>query len=484
MKQHTRLRKRGPAHALTAIAPPSGHPPTTPIDPGLYFKDPILRLLRRITYGPTSEEIAQARQMGFDAYLQYQLNPAAIDDSLVQAELQRKFPAIFMSPSQLNNMNSDYETFLEITRAETWRAAYSKRQLFEKMVEFWSDHFNTYLGKVGALLTVSYNRDVIRQHALDTFPNLLQAVAHGPAMLTMLDNDSNSGSNPNQNYGRELMELHTLGVNGGYTQTDVIEVSRCFTGWTWFGDPSQQEFGDFVFDPYSHDYSAKTVLGHHIPAGGDVSDGEAVLGILAAHPSTALHIATKMCVYLLQYSPPQTLVEQVANVYLQTGGDIKSMISTILTQPNLMAAPVKYKRPYHLYVSVLRALNPVVGSLDDMLFNYVDNSGQLPFEWAPPNGYPDAVAFWSGYLLPRWNFALNLMSDGVNEMLVDIDGLIGTATTASQITQVISNTVFAGEVVPNDLHQILYYLSVLPINDERIRGAFALAISSPTFQWY
>lgn len=459
----------------------------SPTNPAAAFKDPLLRLLRRTSYGLTPSQVATARQMGFTAYLEYQLNPAGIDDSLMNAELTRSYPLLFKTPYQLASLD-DGQVYEQLVRSTIWRRAFSERQLFERMVEFWSDHFNVYIEKVGSALQAVHDRDVIRKFALDTFPNLLRATAHSPAMLVMLDNDPNSGAFPNQNYGRELMELHTLGVGGGYTQEDVINVSRCFTGWSYHWDQTQTNFGTFVFNEDDHFEGLKTVLQHHfmtgMNGGGGQQDGEIVLNILAAHPSTALHIATKLAKWLLDYNPSPVLVQQIANVYLQTGGDIKSMLRAILTPSNLMAAGAKYKRPNHLFISTLRALNPTVSDLGSLEYDYLGIVADLPFEWAPPNGYPDVMGFWAGYILPRWNFMLNLMSDGVNGMLVDINELAGTATDMNSLVQRISTLVFAGEMLPDDPVELVRFLRTQPVNEDHIRAAFAIALACPSFQWY
>ena len=468
------------AIASQVVATPSS---VTPVNPATAYKDPLLRLLRRTSYGLVPDQIAKAQQMGFSAYLEYQLNPAAIDDGLMDVELKRSFPVIFDTPRQLEAVDG-WIVHEQLVQSTLWRQAYSQKQLFERMVEFWSNHFNVFIDKVGSQMKAYEDRTVIRPYALDTFPNLLKATAHSAAMLTMLDNDPNSGSNPNQNYGRELMELHTLGVHGGYTQQDVINVARCFTGWSYQWQGTDTHYGMFLFNPDDHDNAEKVVLQHHLMPGGGQQDGETVLQILAAHPSTALHISTKMLQWLLNYNPPQTLIEQIANVYLQTKGDIKSMLRAILTPTNLLASPAKYKPPSHMFVSALRALDPTVSDLGSFEWDYLGNTDNIPFEWAPPNGYPDAAGYWAGYILPRWNFALNLMSDGVYGMMVDINALAGLATDMNSIVDRINTLIFGGEMLAEDKVELIRFLRAKPIDEDRIRAAFALAIASPSFQWY
>lgn len=456
----------------------------TPVNPASAYNDVNLRLLRRITYGPRAEDVKAIKQLGFTAYLEQQLDYAAINDDLCQTQVKARYPRLNMTARQIYQSEEDWQTMEQLIKATIYRSAFSKRQLFERMVEFWSDHFNIYSDKVGAWLKVPDDRTTIRRHALGTFPNMLWASAHSAAMMMYLDNESNSGYNPNQNYARELMELHTLGVNGGYTQKDVIEVARCFTGWKFNWDGRDPNGGEFVFSMDEHDTGSKVVLGQTIPAGGGISDGETVLKILYSHPSCAKFISTKMIRWLLRYDPPAQLVEDVAAVYMRTKGDIRAMIRKILTPANLTGAPAKYKRPYHLFVSMIRALQPKITSLDSVEWDYLYMSGHMPFGWPAPNGYPDALGYWYGYLLPRWNFSLNLLSDGLYGLQVSMTRLANGLTDPTLLAQRIDDTLFAGEMLPGDKADVLKFLKAKPIDENRIRGAYALALAFPSFQWY
>ena len=248
----------------------------------------------------------------------------------------------------------------ELQSAKIARAVSSERQLQEVMVDFWENHFSVFAGKgLTRFLIADYERDAIRPHALGKFRDLLGGVAKSPAMLFYLDNwrsaaDSSHRtlvadrarrrapgarrpatprrSGLNENYGRELMELHTLGVDGGYTQNDVIEVARAFTGWT-IGPRD----GSFVFRPAIHDAGEKVVLGHRLAAGRGIEDGEEVLDILASSPATARFVARKLVVHFVSDSAPAALVERVAQTYMRTGGDIREMIRTIATSPELFS---------------------------------------------------------------------------------------------------------------------------------------------------
>ena len=232
--------------------------------------------------------------------------------------------------------------------AAQYRQMFSQRQLYEVMVEFWSDHFNIHLvNGLGPTLKPEDDRQVIRAHALGNFRDLLHASAKSPSMLFYLDNFFNLASAPNENYARELMELHTLGVDGGYTENDVKEVARCFTGWSIrFPGDTSGDYGTFVFLPAVHDNNAKVVLQNSITAGGGQSDGEQVLDILAAHPSTAQFIATKLCRRFISDTRTQPVIDAVAAAFTQSGGDIKTTLRALFaTDAFRNTADLKFTRP-------------------------------------------------------------------------------------------------------------------------------------------
>jgi uncharacterized protein (DUF1800 family) len=316
---------------------------------------------------------------------------------------------------------------------------------------------------------------------------MLSASAHSPCMLDYLNNDTNTASAPNENYARELMELHTLGVDGGYTQQDVQQVARCFTGWTYFGGsttPSSLRY-TFRFQASNHDNGQKIVLGNIIPAGGGQQDGETVLQILAAHPSTARFIATKLLRHFWGDSPPPSLVGSVAQMYASTQGDIRSMLRVILSQYITPAAQPKLKRPFHHMVSGLRALNAVVSTPGNLQTQMV-SSGHSPFNWQPPDGYPDTVAAWSGLLLPRWNFGASLLNSQFTGVTVDTVALtagLPAPLTAASVVARINSLMFGGSMPAAEQTSLTTYLLPNTPTAARIREAFGLAIGSPSFQW-
>jgi len=332
----------------------------------------------------------------------------------------------------------------------------------------------------------------LRSHALGNFTQLVRDITIDPAMLEWLDGARNSIPAPNENYARELMELHTLGVNGGYTQTDVHEVARCFTGWTYYGGSSGASSYTFRFNSGVHDSGQKTVLGNIIPARSGSSgqqDGDDVLNILINHPSTRSFIAGKLLRHFYADASPQGLIDSVAGVYQATGGDIRSMLNTVLHAAIQADAPLKFKRPLHLLASSLRALNATITTPNNLQTPLV-SAGHSPFNWQSPDGYPDALGPWSGLLLARWNFGASLMNNewynttshlGVN---VSQSYVVGSARLATDIVAAIDTALFNGTLSNLEKTQLRTYLLPDPPTSSRIREALGLAVSMPSFQWY
>jgi len=443
------------------------------------WRDPVGRLLRRATFGVTKEELTRARKLGFSKYLDEQLKPSVIDDREVAAFVATNYPTIRMTADQLYGENLG-KVMTEIQEATIYRAAFSRRQLYERMVEFWSDHFNIDRNNVGYLKTTD-DRDVIRRHALGTFPALLKSSAHSAAMMEYLDQTSSRRGNINENYAREIMELHSIGVDGGYTQQDVNELARVLTGWTVTG------VGVFTYDAGIHDFGPKRVLGRTIPAtasGKGLSgkgEADAIIEMLALHPKTALYVATKLTRFLLQYDPTDAMVQKVVAEFLRTKGDIPAMIRVILTEQNLMTAPAKYKRPFHYAVSAVRALGPGLTSVS-LVRTLVDNMGHSVFAWETPDGYPDKLEFWSGLVLSRWNAATSISSASGTSFNFDVTPFVGTS--ADTGADLIIERLFGGEVTVSLRTRLADYLRPSPANTARVREAVGLALSSTQFQWY
>jgi uncharacterized protein (DUF1800 family) len=439
----------------------------------------LVKLVRRITNGVTPDEMALARKLGFYGYLNYHLNWSKIDDTTVQSYVSQNFPTINQDAAALYPLNQD-TVRAEFLNSTLYRAAFSKRQLYERMVEFWSDHFNVTYNDVFYMKVVD-ERNVARKHAMGKFPDMVKASAHSPAMLEYLDNTRNRRNNTNQNYARELMELHTLGVDGGYTQDDVQELARCLTGWTI----APRGVG-FTFEPNLHDFTAKTVMGQVIAAQPNNSgqlgkrDGDVMIDFLLAHVNTARFISRKMLRWLLRYDPSEAQVQTVAAQYTRTGGDIPTMIRTILTPDNLLAAPAKYRRPYSFLLAALRATSPNVLRISS-LQNRLTTLGQPLFAWGPPDGYPDAADYWAGGVLQRWNFA-SYLTTNTADAVVDINRFLATNSVAG-LVDAINKALFAGEMPDRLRGQLVTYASAGTLNQNRARETLALALSSSTFQW-
>jgi uncharacterized protein (DUF1800 family) len=341
----------------------------------------------------------------------------------------------------------------DLNEAKLYRAIYSNRQLEEQMVDFWFNHFNVYMDKgADRILTSSYEHDAIRPHVFGKFRDLLEATAESPAMLFYLDNWQNvSPDRPqqrafakqkakqsrglNENYARELMELHTLGVDGGYTQQDIIEVARCFTGWT-INQPNRG--GEFMYNDRVHDKGEKIVLGVKIPAGGGQEDAERVLDILARHPSTARFISTKLAKKFVADDPPPALIDRMAKAFHDTDGDIRAVMASMLESKEFFsdgAFRSKVKTPLELVVSAVRATDADV-NFAIPLATQMAQLGQPLYRKVEPTGYSSANAEWvnSAALLARMNFALALTENRVPGIRVDQNQFQDTiAATGRQI---------------------------------------------------
>jgi uncharacterized protein (DUF1800 family) len=436
----------------------------------------IVHALNRLTYGPRPGDVERVRAMGLGAWIERQLHPEQIPDDALDArltaypttamtldELFREFPrpdpaAVARRQEQILRGESPPEGMAaaeprplrigaELAAARMERAVWSERQLQEILVDFWFNHFNVYAQKDAVRWMVApYEREAIRPHVLGRFRDLVLATARHPAMLFYLDNwlstrdglIAQAGPNRgrrlgfNENYARELLELHTLGVDGGYTQQDVVEVARAFTGWSM--DYPRGDKG-FAFRPRAHDEGDKRVLGHVIAAGGGEADGLAVIDIVTRHPSTARTIATKLARRFVSDEPPPALVDRVARTYRDTDGDIRAMMRTIVEAPEFWAPQAyhaKIKKPIELVASAARALDAAPGpetgprSAGFQLARAAARLGERLFYAQPPTGYPDVAPAWvnTGTVLGRMNFALSLARNRLPGVRVDLDRLV------------------------------------------------------------
>jgi uncharacterized protein (DUF1800 family) len=352
----------------------------------------------------------------------------------------------------------------DLKEGKVFRALYSNRQLEEVLVDFWFNHFNVYELKnvpqppnAVRMLLASYERDAIRPHVLGKFKDLLLATARHPAMLYYLDNWESIAPNAfdtfqvgpfanagnlsqifarqahglNENYGREVMELHTLGVDGGYTQADVIAVARCFTGWT-ISQPATNP--TFVFASFMHDTGEKIVLGHKIPVGGGEQDGLQAIDILARHPSTARFISKKLAERFVADDPPRSLIDRMVQTFTKTDGDLRAVLQTMFASPEFLsegAWDAKVKSPFEMVVSAVRAMG---GEATDTftLAQKIADLGEPLYNKLEPTGYPETGEGWlsTANLLGRVNFATALVSGQVPGVKVDSSRLEGKDTAA------------------------------------------------------
>jgi uncharacterized protein (DUF1800 family) len=427
----------------------------------------VQQVLNRLGFGPRPGDVARVREMGVDQWIALQLAPERIDDraadTVVASYEAHRIPTSELvrlyvqgqqairraqrQAAQMGDSSEKRELRAEALRADTVlrerlrrsqrsmadvqsarlaRAVISERQLAEVMTDFWANHFTVFAGKgITRLFIPAYERDVIRPHALGRFRDLLGAVARSPAMLFYLDQWQSAADSLhptlagarrpvprrrglNENYARELLELHTLGVDAGYSQQDIIEVARALTGWTMNprGDAS------FVFRPEIHDAGAKSVLGHVLPAGRGIEDGERVLDILASDPRTARFIARKLAVRFVSDDPPAELVDRAARRYLDTGGDIREVVRTIVTSPEFFSRAAyrsKVKSPFELVASALRAVGAQADTTPRSA-QVVAFLGQPIYGHQAPNGWPETGESWmnTGAILNRINFGLAL----------------------------------------------------------------------------
>ena len=323
----------------------------------------------------------------------------------------------------------------DLTDAKVMRAMQSTHQVEEILADFWFNHFNVFYDKgINRMLTSSYEREAIRPHVLGNFKDLLLATSQHPSMLFYLDNWTSMSEDAakrgrgkkkaqglNENYARELLELHTMGVDKGYTQNDVTEVARCFTGWSM---TPPKLGGGFSFNARVHDRGEKTVLGHRIAAGGGKEDGLKVIDILMEHPSTAQFIARKLAERFVADEPPPALVDRMAKSFRNTKGEIKPMLAVMFSSPEFWsegAYRAKMKMPFEMVVSALRATNAEVDSTVG-LTQQLATLGQPLYKKVEPTGYYASAEEWtnSAALLARMNFALELTSNKVPGVKVTI----------------------------------------------------------------
>ena len=470
------------------------HMPATAFRPtSLQARSEAHYVIDRLTFGPNDALVKHVQIIGVEAFIEEQLNPEQLDVSNLR-QFENLFPDINSNAAEIlaKYENLAGQVYRQLAGNMIVRALYSPRQLYERMVHFWNDHFSIFASNgVLIALKIDDDRNVIREHALGKFRDLLGASAHSPAMLLYLDNALSEKGAPNENYARELLELHTLGIDGGYTELDVKEVARAFTGWSTTRPRQQRDDhrSEFRFYPFNHDDGDKTILGQLIASNGEL-EGEQILDIVARHPATANFVCTKLVRRFVSDNPPSEIVAACAETFLQTDGDIKSVLRTLFSHAQFWTAAPKFKRPIEYSVSVLRGLNYEMTE-PDQFFNamgfVLENLGHVPFRRSTPDGYPDEQADWQDNQLMRWNIAIaSAHGDvpGASGSLLPILEANNIALEAESILLFMAELLY-GRTVTEEERQILTdYVSTAPGETvEVLQDALALLVAAPAFQY-
>jgi uncharacterized protein (DUF1800 family) len=436
--------------------------------------DPARHLLDRAAFGPWPGDVERVRTMGADAWIEEQLAPARVPDHACAARTAR-IDTIGLSPRHMFAFRTEVieEQLVAFALLE---AVYSRRQLEQVMIGFFRDHLHVAIGKgrCRELVTV-YDREVIRAHALGSFRELIKKSVLSGAMLVYLDGAENRRGAPNENHARELLELHTLGVHGGYTQRDVMEAARCLTG--WIVPEKGLDAGSVAFDPARHDDGEKVVLGARIGAGGGPEDVDRLIDVLVNHPSCARYLATKLCRHLVADDPPERAIAIAAEAFTASRGSIPSVVRAILRSEEFYAnSRTKLKRPFRFVVSALRLLGADVtgrGALPRALAGM----GHAPFAHPTPDGYPERGDAWLGSLLGRFNLALALAGNQLEGARVDFPRLGRALDPEALHAHLLGRT-------PNEAER-----AAIAAFRETAEGrahperALALILASPGFQW-
>src|SRR5437870_5797918 len=435
-------------------------PPKPVVTPSPIVATPAEKTAVSSTPQIGSDRTNADKMSALPAAMQSEMNPK-------QEEAGKMSALRAVSPKPTPPPKNPQMVVTELQRAKLLRAVYSEQQLYELMVDFWENHFSIFANKDSdRYLLTGYDRETIRPFAMGRFRDLLGATAHSPAMLFYLDQWRSSVPRPypakdgkpagvdgglNENYARELMELHTLGVDGGYTQKDVQEVARCFTGWT-IEKPNQE--GLFLYRPGLHDRGEKFVLGHKILAGGGIADGERVLDILAAHPSTARFIATKLARRFISDEPPQSAIDRAAAVFLKTDGSVRETLRAIITSPEFFSQSsyrAKVRSPFEYVAAAMRALDAETDA-DRPVLDAIGRMGQPVFGRITPDGYADRADQWlsSGAMATRFNFANAIATNRIKGTKIDLSRLLSGADQSNQdaVRQKLISLMILGDVSP------------------------------------
>ena len=482
--------------------------------------DPAVHLLSRCAWGATPADLARVAQLGTVAWIEEQLDVEGIDAGEVDGPLIAGIPELSLDLAKLEVLNQHtYRVTDALNAATLYRQVYSPRRLHEAMVDFWSDHFSINQYMEGATWhKLIDDRDVIRPHALGSFKDLLTASARSVAMLIYLNNELNRSGQLNENYAREILELHTLGVavdGQPYTEADVLEVARCFTGWAWANRNGDPHYGAFRFYADRHDQGIKQVLGQTIPAGGGERDALVVIDQLCRHPATARFLATKLVRRFVGDDPLadlSQLVDRVAEAFLVNDGDIKAMLRVLLNAPEFMASFGRHggrlNRPMELAVRMMRVTGVPQGLLLPTLGDpklpfhqwysslvgwdgFLNHMGQVPFAWLTPDGYPDQKENWTSsvVMVYRWNLGLAMAEGRVAPGFRPRLHRPADLASAAEIVDHWIRRLIGRAMLAADRDTLLAWftnggtLSLAQAAAQREDGLIALILDSPYFQW-
>ena len=424
-----------------------------------------LHALNRLGFGPRPGDVEAVLDRGIEAYINDQLDPRPDGD--LESRLAPLNPTLKLSTSQVlaayadsGNQTASIQAYLDnLYTAKLVRSVHTRNQLEEMLADFWFNHFNVNISDGFVRYSIqSYERDAIRPNAMGKFETLLKATAEHPAMLFYLDNYlSQAGrtvngvlvSGLNENYGREVLELHTLGVDAGYTQADVYQTARVFTGW---GIDNIGRGGNFLYSSARHDAGAKSVFGLQLSAGGGKDDGDRLIRYLATHPKTARFVSTKLATRFVADDPPAGLVDRMTEAWLSSEGDIRTVMRAMIGASEFWAAAFsetgKPKTPFEYVISSIRAVGGEVASGTRGLVAYVSQMGQPLYQCIPPTGYSDSGALWlnPSSQIYRMNFALDLAQGLVNGVVVNVSKFAPGVdlTNPSSVAKTANRAVFGG----------------------------------------
>ena len=461
-----------------------------------------LHALNRVGFGPKPGDVAHVVAVGPAAWIEEQLADRMEEDPTVTWRVNALDTQQMEQDSPDTFYCTDYDQIQrEMAQAALLRAVYSRHQLREQLADFWTNHFNIFsLKNDGRALLPTDTARVLRPHVLGRFHEMLTASAKSPAMLAYLDNNQNqkrdprTGGGANENYARELLELHTLGVKSGYTMKDIQAVARCFTGWTVTTGFNR---GQFSYQADIHDNGMKYIpfLNLTIVPNGGEKDADRVLETLSAHPATARFVVQKLCRRFLG-EVPEPIAARAESAYLHSGGDIRKTLRPILLDADGLLKPEgrkpMLKRPLDMMVSAVRALAADTDG-GEALQRHLVQMGQPLYEWPMPDGFPEKAAAWTGSLLPRWNFVLALASNAVPGTSVDLNAPLAAAKahTEAEVLDTLTETALARPAGAGEVQQVkaqvrghIQRARAAGLPDATIMAeATGLLLASPTFQW-